>query len=78
MRSCAHSNRPGEIPATFTFAAQVDCGTDAASRASALEVGRQFRRAGADHVILGIPGGAAPDAVLPMAREVAEPLRDTA
>ena len=64
----------GRDPAKFTFAAQVDCGADAASRQSALEVARRFVGAGANHVILGIPGSAAPDALLPMAREVAEPL----
>ena len=64
----------GRDPDAFTFAAQVDCGADSASRQSALEVARRFVDAGANHVILGIPGSAAPDALSPMAREVAEPL----
>jgi alkanesulfonate monooxygenase SsuD/methylene tetrahydromethanopterin reductase-like flavin-dependent oxidoreductase (luciferase family) len=64
----------GRDPAEFNFAGQVDCGADEASRRAALETARAFRRAGATHVILGIPGSAAPDGVLPMAREVAEPL----
>ncbi len=64
----------GRDPAAFTFAAQVDCGANAASRRTALDVARQFRAAGASHVILGIPGAAAPDAFLPMPRDVAEPL----
>ena len=64
----------GRDPAEFTFAAQVDCGADADARRQALAVAHEFRRAGANHVILGIPGSAAPDALLPMAREVAEPL----
>jgi alkanesulfonate monooxygenase SsuD/methylene tetrahydromethanopterin reductase-like flavin-dependent oxidoreductase (luciferase family) len=64
----------GRDPAGFTFAAQVDCGHDPSSRRGALDIARQFHAAGADHIILGIPGSAAPDGVLPMAREVAEPL----
>ncbi len=64
----------GRDPAEFTFAAQVDCGADAESRRQALDIAREFQRAGATHVILGVPGAAAPDALLPMAREVAEPL----
>jgi alkanesulfonate monooxygenase SsuD/methylene tetrahydromethanopterin reductase-like flavin-dependent oxidoreductase (luciferase family) len=61
----------GRNPDDFTFAAQVDCGTSVGDRKSALETARQFQKAGADHVILGIPGSAAPDALLPMAYEVA-------
>lgn len=72
---CRALEEAGRDPATFTFAAQVDCGGDAATRRRALAVARDFRRAGADHVILGIPGGAAPDALVPMANEVARPLR---
>lgn len=68
----------GRDPADFTFAAQVNCGADPTSRAAALAVAREFLRAGANHVILGIPGAAAPDALLPMAREVAEPLSASA
>jgi len=61
-------------PRDFTFAAQVDCGADASTRRAALQVAREMQRAGADHVILGIPGAAAPDTLVDMAREVAEPL----
>ena len=61
----------------FTFAAQVDCGADVGSRRAALDVARRMRRAGAGHVILGIPGVAAPDALVAMAREVAQPLTET-
>jgi alkanesulfonate monooxygenase SsuD/methylene tetrahydromethanopterin reductase-like flavin-dependent oxidoreductase (luciferase family) len=64
----------GRDPAEFTFAAQVDCGSSADERRRALEVGREFLRSGASHVILGIPASAAPDALLPMTREVAEQL----
>jgi alkanesulfonate monooxygenase SsuD/methylene tetrahydromethanopterin reductase-like flavin-dependent oxidoreductase (luciferase family) len=68
----------GRDPTEFTFAGQVDCGADASSRRAALGVARQFRAAGANHVILGIPGSAAPDGLVPMAREVAQPLLELA
>ena len=64
----------GRDPDDFTFAAQVDSGSDAASRRAALVVAREMQGAGADHVILGIPGAAAPDALMPMADDVALPL----
>lgn len=66
--------RAGRDPAEFTFAAQVDCGADAAARKSAVEVARRFAAAGANHVILGIPGSAAPESLSAMAQEVAQPL----
>jgi hypothetical protein len=64
----------GRDPTGFIFAAQVNAGSDPATRREALETSLRLRRAGADHVILGIPGHAAPDVLLEMAREVAEPL----
>src|SRR4051794_5077567 len=66
----------GRDPDDFTFAAQVDCGADSAVRRAGLETARDFRRRGANHVILGIPGAAAPDAVSAMADEVARPFLD--
>ena len=66
----------GRDPDVFTFAAQVDCGADAGTRRTALAVAREFHRAGAGHVILGIPGSASPDALNPMAIEVGRPLLD--
>jgi alkanesulfonate monooxygenase SsuD/methylene tetrahydromethanopterin reductase-like flavin-dependent oxidoreductase (luciferase family) len=68
----------GRDPDDFTFAAQVDCGADATARRAALNVAGEMQRAGADHVILGIPGTAAPDALVPMATEVARPLFEDA
>jgi alkanesulfonate monooxygenase SsuD/methylene tetrahydromethanopterin reductase-like flavin-dependent oxidoreductase (luciferase family) len=62
----------GRDPAAFTFAAQVDCGADATTRQAALETDNRVRAAGANHVILGIPGSAAPDAIVAVAQEVAE------
>ena len=58
----------------FTFAAQLDCGSSAAERRSALETARRFLDAGANHVILGVPAVAGPDGMAAMARDVAEPL----
>jgi alkanesulfonate monooxygenase SsuD/methylene tetrahydromethanopterin reductase-like flavin-dependent oxidoreductase (luciferase family) len=67
----------GRDPDDFTFAAQVNCGADAGSRADALAAAKELRRAGANHVILGIPAAAAPGALKPMAVEVAEPLSES-
>jgi alkanesulfonate monooxygenase SsuD/methylene tetrahydromethanopterin reductase-like flavin-dependent oxidoreductase (luciferase family) len=68
----------GRDPDAFTFAAQVNAGADTHSRREALDASRRLRRAGADHVIIGIPGHAAPAALLDMARDVAEPLLEGA
>ena len=64
----------GRDPSDFVYAGQVDCGADSASRRDALAVARQFRDAGANHVILGIPGSAAPEGLAAMVEEVARPL----
>jgi len=66
----------GRDPNDFTFAAQLDCGTSATTRRTALAAGRRFVKAGASHLILGVPAGAGPDGLRSMAREVAEPIRD--
>ena len=73
-RSGERSRRPAAIPEAFTFAAQLSCGTTAAERREALAVATAFVRAGAGHVILGLPAAAAPDGLADVAREVAEPL----
>jgi alkanesulfonate monooxygenase SsuD/methylene tetrahydromethanopterin reductase-like flavin-dependent oxidoreductase (luciferase family) len=68
----------GRDPSTFTFSAQVPTGTTAEDRRWALDQARDAVERGATHVILGMPprlGAAGVDAV---AREVAEPLRETA
>lgn len=75
---CRALESAGRDPAEFIFAGQVDCGADVTSRRAALGVARQFRAAGANHVILGIPGSAAPAGLEPMAREVAQPLLEDA
>ncbi len=64
----------GRDPAAFTFAAQLSCGATAASRRAALETSLAFVRAGATHVILGLPAAAAPDGLAALVTEVAEPL----
>jgi alkanesulfonate monooxygenase SsuD/methylene tetrahydromethanopterin reductase-like flavin-dependent oxidoreductase (luciferase family) len=68
----------GRDPDDFTFAAQVDAGADTNSRRTAVVSAQALQQAGAAHLIIGIPGSAAPDALTEMAREVAEPLRDSA
>jgi len=67
----------GRDPDDFAFAAQLSCGRTPADRAAALESARRFVRAGANHVILGLPATAAPDGMAAVAREVAEPLNDS-
>jgi alkanesulfonate monooxygenase SsuD/methylene tetrahydromethanopterin reductase-like flavin-dependent oxidoreductase (luciferase family) len=75
LRSLADAGRDvGE----FTFAAQVDCGSDARARGAALQAAKEMMRAGAQHMILGLPGHAAPDQVPQMVREVAVPLSEVA
>lgn len=64
----------GRDPEAFTFAAQLGCGTTASDRREALAVATAFARAGAGHVILGLPATAAPDGLVAISREVAEPL----
>lgn len=64
----------GRDPEAFTFAAQLSCGTTVADRHEALAIATAFVRAGAGHVILGLPASVAPDGLADVAREVAEPL----
>ncbi len=64
----------GRDPADFTFAAQLSCGATATSRREALETARAFVRAGANHVILGVPASVAPGGLADVAGEIAEPL----
>lgn len=64
----------GRDPDDFTYAAQLSCGMTAADRRDALATARAFVAAGANHVILGLPAAAAPEGLLDVAREVAEPL----
>ena len=68
----------GRDPDAFTFAAQLSCGTTGAERREALAVGLAFVRAGAGHVILGLPASAAPGGLADVAREVAQPMVEAA
>ena len=64
----------GRDPKGFSFAAQLSCGTTPADRKLALTTSRRFIKAGATHVILGLPATIAPDGLRALADEVAEPL----
>ncbi len=66
----------GRDPADFDFAAQL-AADPSRPLDEALEVARAFVRAGATHVILGLPASAAPGRLDRLAREVAEPLRES-
>lgn len=64
----------GRDPDAFSFAAQLTVGTTPDARARALDTSRAFLRAGATHVILGLPASVAPDGLRDLTSEVAEPL----
>ncbi len=66
----------GRDPSSFTFAAQVNAGSTPAELTAARTAAIDLRRAGADHVIIGVPGRLGPDGLATMAREVAEPLAE--
>jgi alkanesulfonate monooxygenase SsuD/methylene tetrahydromethanopterin reductase-like flavin-dependent oxidoreductase (luciferase family) len=66
----------GRDPATFTFAAQVACGSTADDRRLALNAAREMVAVGADHVILGLIPRLGPDNLRVVVREVAEPLAE--
>jgi alkanesulfonate monooxygenase SsuD/methylene tetrahydromethanopterin reductase-like flavin-dependent oxidoreductase (luciferase family) len=66
----------GRDPAGFAFAAQVQTGTTREERRAALDGALAFVRAGATHVILGLPARLGPDGLTAVATEVAVPLRE--
>jgi alkanesulfonate monooxygenase SsuD/methylene tetrahydromethanopterin reductase-like flavin-dependent oxidoreductase (luciferase family) len=72
----AAMNAAGRDPAGFAFTAQVQVGTSADSRRVALDGAIAFVRAGATHMILGMPARLGPDGLDAVAREVAIPLRE--
>lgn len=74
LRALEDAGRSAE---EFAFAGQVHPGPSAEDRAQALEQGRALHRAGATHVILGLPPGQGPDGLRAVAREVAEPLLES-
>jgi alkanesulfonate monooxygenase SsuD/methylene tetrahydromethanopterin reductase-like flavin-dependent oxidoreductase (luciferase family) len=65
-------------PDDFTFAGQVNAGADSHARRQGLDQARVLQKAGAHHIIVGVPGTSTPDDLRAMARDVAEPLRDGA
>jgi alkanesulfonate monooxygenase SsuD/methylene tetrahydromethanopterin reductase-like flavin-dependent oxidoreductase (luciferase family) len=68
----------GRDPRDFTFGAQLNVIVNQTGLREARETALEFLRVGADHIIIGVPGSAGPDAMRAMAREVAEPLREAA
>ena len=68
----------GRDASAFRFAGQLNVRGDAASRLEARDTARRFLEAGANHVTLGVPVLDGPEAVRTMAREVAQPILETA
>ena len=68
----------GREPETFTIIGQVSCGESASDRRTALDQARAMVQAGSTHVILGMAPRLGPDGLRAIAREVAEPLLETA
>jgi alkanesulfonate monooxygenase SsuD/methylene tetrahydromethanopterin reductase-like flavin-dependent oxidoreductase (luciferase family) len=66
----------GRGPAGFAFAAQVPTGTAPESRRAAVDGALAFARAGATHLILGMPARLGPEGLSAVARDVAIPLRE--
>jgi alkanesulfonate monooxygenase SsuD/methylene tetrahydromethanopterin reductase-like flavin-dependent oxidoreductase (luciferase family) len=66
----------GRDPAGFAFAAQIPTGATSESRRAAVDGALAFARAGATHLILGMPARLGPEGLTAVAREVAEPLRE--
>ncbi len=67
----------GREPSTFDISAQVPTGTTAEDRRWALGQAREAVERGATHLILGMPPRLGPAGVDAVAREVAEPLRES-
>jgi alkanesulfonate monooxygenase SsuD/methylene tetrahydromethanopterin reductase-like flavin-dependent oxidoreductase (luciferase family) len=66
----------GRDPTAFGFAAQVPSGVDAATLATARELGLGYARGGATDLILACPAELGAAGLRRLAREVAEPLRE--
>lgn len=67
----------GRDPSTFEISAQVPTGTSAADRRWALGQTREAVQRGATHVILGMAPRLGPAGVDAVAREIAEPFRES-
>lgn len=68
----------GRSPDGFALVAQVACGTTADDRSRALDQAQRMAAVGATHVILGMAPRLGPDGLRTIAREVAEPLAESA
>jgi alkanesulfonate monooxygenase SsuD/methylene tetrahydromethanopterin reductase-like flavin-dependent oxidoreductase (luciferase family) len=68
----------GRDPDDFTFAGQLNAGGSPRERREGRETALEFLRAGADHLIIGVPGRLGADGLRRMATEVARPARDAA
>jgi alkanesulfonate monooxygenase SsuD/methylene tetrahydromethanopterin reductase-like flavin-dependent oxidoreductase (luciferase family) len=68
----------GRDPDEFIFGGQLNVTRDPASLREGRATALDFVRAGANHLIIGVPGADGPDALRAMAREVAQPLREAA
>jgi alkanesulfonate monooxygenase SsuD/methylene tetrahydromethanopterin reductase-like flavin-dependent oxidoreductase (luciferase family) len=68
----------GRDPDDFIFGGQLTVANDPPALREGRKVALDFLRAGANHLMIGVPGAEGPDALRAMAREVARPVRDTA
>lgn len=68
----------GRDPDRFTFAGQVVSGATGVDRRAAADAAVALVRAGAGHIIVGVPGAGGPDAVRAVAREVAPRIHEAA
>ena len=67
----------GRDPDAFTFAGQMTSGESEGDLRRARETAEAFLRAGANHLIIGVPTALGPNGVARMASEVALPIRET-
>jgi len=67
----------GRDPSSFELSAQIPTGTTAEDRRWALGQAREAVERGATHVILGMPARLGADGVDAVAREIAEPFRES-
>lgn len=74
LRALEEAGRPSEA---FAFVGQVHCGRGAEDRSRALDQARAMYRAGATHVVLGLPAGQGAEGLRAITREVAEPLLES-
>ena len=65
-------------PDDFIFGAQLTVSREPASLRDGRAIALEFLRAGANHLIIGVPGTDGPEALVAMAREVAQPLHEAA